>query len=50
MFGIIELKGGWNPCFSKPFNDWEVDCMERFLASLHGQRVGRDIWKILSFG
>ena len=24
-------EGGWNPRFSKPFNDWEVEVVERFL-------------------
>ena len=32
--------GGWNPCFSRAFNDWEV---ETFLEWLHGKRVGRDV-------
>ena len=32
-------EGGWNPCFFRPFNDWEVNCVERFLACLHGKRA-----------
>ena len=32
--------GGWNPCFSRPFNDWEV---ESFLVRLHGKRVSGDV-------
>ena len=45
MFGIFQLKGrgGWNPCFSRPFNDWEIDCVERFLVCLQGQRTCRDV-------
>ncbi|RVX06525.1 hypothetical protein CK203_023744 [Vitis vinifera] len=35
-------KGGWNPSFSKPFNNWEVDCVENFLVCLHGKRVYKD--------
>lgn len=44
MFEIPQLRGegGWNPCFTRPFNDWEVDCVERFLVCLHGKRVCRD--------
>ena len=29
-----ERKKGKNPCFIRPFNEWEVDSMERFLACL----------------
>ena len=46
MFGIFLLKkgdGGWNLCFSKPFNDWEMDCVERFLACLQRQRICKDV-------
>ena len=32
-------KGGWNPCFCKPFNDWEMEMVERFLFSLQEKRV-----------
>ena len=45
IFGIPQLregKGGWNPSFSKPFNNWEVDCVENFLVCLHGKRVYKD--------
>ena len=24
-------EGGWNPCFSRSFNDWEVEAVERLL-------------------
>ena len=34
--------GRRNPCFSKPFNDWEMDYVERFLACLHWKIVCRD--------
>ena len=42
--------GGWNPHFSKPFNDWEVDLVERFLSTIQGKRVfvdleDRALWK-----
>ena len=36
-------RGGWNPCFSRPFNDWEVDMLESFLVQLHGKRVCGDV-------
>ena len=35
--------GGWNPYFSRAFNDWEVEEAERFLERLHGKRVHRDV-------
>ena len=34
---------GWNPCFSRAFNDWEVQEAETFLEWLHGKRVRRDV-------
>ena len=43
-------EGGWNPRFSRPFNDWEVDLVERFLSTIQGKRVFMDskdrmLWK-----
>ena len=35
--------GGWNPCFSRALNDWEVEEAERFLERLHGKRVLGDV-------
>ena len=32
-------EGGWNPCFSRPFNDWEMEIVERFLVTLQGKKV-----------
>ena len=26
--------GNWNPSFSKPFNDWEVDIVKSFLSRI----------------
>ena len=42
--------GGWIPCFSKSFNDWEVEVMERLLLTLQGKRLAagledRVLWK-----
>ena len=31
--------GSWSPLFSRPFNDWEVDEVDRFLLSLNGKSV-----------
>ena len=57
MFGILLLKGRVraNPCFSSLFNDWEVDCVERFLAYLQWQQVCKDvedslIWSVTKSG
>ena len=30
--------GGWNPRFSRRFNDWEMEMVERFIFSLQGKR------------
>ena len=35
--------GGWNPYFSRAFNDWEVEAAKRFLEWLHGKRVQGDV-------
>ena len=32
-------EGGWNPRFSRPFNDWEMEIVERFLVTLQGKKV-----------
>ena len=31
--------GSWNPFFSRPFNDWELDEVCRFFLALNGKRV-----------
>ncbi|RVX11415.1 LINE-1 reverse transcriptase-like [Vitis vinifera] len=36
-------RGGWNPCFSRALNDWEVEEAELFLGCLHGKRVLGDV-------
>ena len=41
--------GGWNPCFSRAFNDWEVEEAERFLEWLHGKRVLGDVDDMVSW-
>ncbi|RVX05286.1 hypothetical protein CK203_020231 [Vitis vinifera] len=35
--------GGWNPCFARAFNDWEVEEAESFLERLYGKRVQGDV-------
>ena len=42
--------GGWIPRFSRSFNDWEVEAVERFLLTLQGNRLvfsleDRAVWK-----
>ncbi|RVW63007.1 hypothetical protein CK203_059285 [Vitis vinifera] len=34
--------GGWNPRFSRRFNDWEMEMVERFIFSLQGKR---ELWR-----
>ena len=36
-------EGGWNPRFSKPFNDWEVEVVERFLLKIQGKGLISDL-------
>ena len=43
-------KGDWSPRFSKSFNDWEVDEVERLLVTIQGRRLNfnledRVLWK-----
>lgn len=39
--GFLTQRVGWNPYFSKPFNDWKVDCVESFFVFCVGrERVG----------
>ena len=47
VFPLAE--GGWNPCFSRAFNDWEVEEAERFLERLHGKRVLEDVDDMVSW-
>ena len=35
----ISNEGGWTPCFSRPFNDWEVTEVENFLHMIQPWRV-----------
>ena len=32
-------EGGWSPVFLRPFNDWEVEEVERFLHFLHNKKI-----------
>ena len=36
-------EGGWTPRFSRPFNDWEVEVVERFLLTIQGKRLNADV-------
>ena len=31
--------GGWSPVFLRPFNDWEMDEVERFLLFLQNRKI-----------
>ncbi|RVW35300.1 putative ribonuclease H protein [Vitis vinifera] len=35
--------GGWNPCFVRAFNDWEVEEASSFMERLHHSRVIEDV-------
>ena len=32
-------EGVWSPSFSRPFNDWEVEEVERLLLTIRGRRL-----------
>ena len=43
-------EGGWSPRFSRPFNDWEVEEVERLLVTIQGRQLNsnledRVLWK-----
>ena len=31
--------GGWSPCFSRPFNDWEMEAVVSLLSILQGKQL-----------
>ena len=35
--------GGWTPLFSRAFNDWEVELLERFLQKIQAFKVQRKV-------
>ena len=37
------MGGGWTPLFSRAFNDWELELVERFLQKIQTFRVHRDV-------
>ena len=48
-------EGAWSPRFSRPFNDWEVEEVERLLLTIRGARLSplmedRMMWKANSNG
>ena len=47
--------GGWTPLFSRAFNNWELDLVERFLQTIQAIKVQRDvddrvIWTVVRCG
>ncbi|RVW78924.1 putative ribonuclease H protein [Vitis vinifera] len=49
------VEGVWSPRFSRPFNDWEVEEVERLLLTIRGARLSplmedRMRWKVTSNG
>ena len=39
IFGCNMGSGHWNPCFSRPLNDWEVDAIGDLFVKLQGKAV-----------
>ena len=32
-------EGAWNPNFVRPFNDWELDTIQRFIGTINNKKV-----------
>ena len=50
LLGFLGEEEGWNPRFSRSFNNWEVETVERCLLTLQGKRLvfgseDRVVWK-----
>ena len=50
VWNLVVEESGWAPCFSRPFNDLEVESVKRFLLKLQDKRVYRNeedmvVWK-----
>ncbi|RVX16052.1 putative ribonuclease H protein [Vitis vinifera] len=41
--------GGWNPCFLRAFNDWEVEEAESFMERIQSKRVVEDVEDTVSW-
>ncbi|WJZ99896.1 hypothetical protein VitviT2T_018303 [Vitis vinifera] len=42
-------RGGWNPCFLRAFNDWEIEEAERFMERIQSKRVCEDVEDTVSW-
>ncbi|RVW84966.1 hypothetical protein CK203_039501 [Vitis vinifera] len=45
LWDSLGEEGVWSPRFSRPFNDWEVEEVERLLLTIRGRRLNPH-WKI----
>ena len=39
VWDFSTVDGGWAPVFLRPFNDWELEEVERFLQFLHNKKI-----------
>ena len=39
MWNWVREEGGWSPTFLRPFNDLEMEEVERFLSSIHRKKI-----------
>ena len=39
VWGSSREDGGWSPVFLRPFNDWELEEVERFLHFIHTKKI-----------
>ena len=39
VWDFSTVDGGWSPVFLRPFNDWELEEVERFLQFLHNKKI-----------
>ena len=44
-----ERGGSWSPCFNRPFNDWELEEVERLFCCLDEKKVSIDLSMIGSW-
>ena len=39
VWDFSTVDGGWSPVFLRPFNDWELEEVERFLQFIHNKKI-----------
>ena len=39
FWGSLGEGGGWNPRFGRGFNDWELDMVQDFIATVQNKKI-----------